>query len=55
VEARPVVSGAPDGRDVVITSGLTAGERVVVDGQLRLMPGARVEVKPAAGGKGTGG
>jgi multidrug efflux system membrane fusion protein len=55
VEARPVVSGAPDGRDVVITSGLAAGERVVVDGQLRLMPGARVEVKPAAGGKGTGG
>jgi multidrug efflux system membrane fusion protein len=55
VEARPVVSGTPDGRDVVITSGLAAGERVVVDGQLRLMPGARVEVKPAAGGKGTGG
>jgi multidrug efflux system membrane fusion protein len=55
VEARPVVSGAPDGRDIVITSGLAAGERVVVDGQLRLMPGARVEVKPAAGGKGTGG
>jgi len=55
VEARPVVPGAADGRDVVITSGLTAGERVVVDGQLRLAPGARVEVKPAAAGKGTGG
>jgi multidrug efflux system membrane fusion protein len=51
VEARPVVPGAADGRDVVITSGLTAGERVVVDGQLRLAPGARVEVKPAAGTK----
>ncbi len=55
VEARPVVPGAADGRDVVITSGLTAGERVVVDGQLRLAPGTRVEVKPAAAGKGTGG
>ena len=48
VEARPVVSGTADGRDVVITSGLAAGERVVTDGQLRLVPGARVDVKPAA-------
>jgi multidrug efflux system membrane fusion protein len=55
VEARPVVPGAADGRDVVITSGLTAGERVVIDGQLRLAPGSRVEAKPAAAGKGTGG
>jgi multidrug efflux system membrane fusion protein len=55
VEARPVVPGAADGRDVVITSGLTAGERVVIDGQLRLAPGSRVEAKPAAPGKGTGG
>ena len=56
VEARPVVSGAPDGRDVVITSGVQAGERVVTDGQLRLVPGARVDVKaaPAAAPK-TGG
>lgn len=55
VEPRPVVPGTADGRDVVITSGLTAGERVVVDGQLRLAPGTRVEVKPAAAGKETGG
>jgi membrane fusion protein, multidrug efflux system len=55
VEARPVVPGAADGRDVVITSGLTAGERVVTDGQLRLAPGSRVEAKPAAPGKGAGG
>ncbi|HTK92937.1 MAG TPA: efflux RND transporter periplasmic adaptor subunit [Verrucomicrobiae bacterium] len=48
VEARPVVPGAADGRDVVITSGLRAGERVVTDGQLRLVPGSRVDVKPAA-------
>jgi multidrug efflux system membrane fusion protein len=45
VEARPVVPGAVDGRDVVITSGLQPGERVVTDGQLRLAPGTRVDVK----------
>jgi multidrug efflux system membrane fusion protein len=48
VEARTVVPGAVDGRDVVITSGLQAGERVVTDGQLRLVPGARVDAKTAA-------
>ena len=47
VEARPVVSGLTQGREVVITSGLRAGERVVTDGQLRLVPGARVDIKPA--------
>jgi len=47
VEARPVVPGAADGRDVVIASGLKTGERVVTDGQLRLVPGARVDAKPA--------
>ncbi|MGH7413179.1 MAG: efflux RND transporter periplasmic adaptor subunit [Candidatus Rokuibacteriota bacterium] len=55
VEARPVVPGAPHGGDVVITSGLKPGERVVTDGQLRLVPGARVDVKPAAAGKAAGG
>jgi multidrug efflux system membrane fusion protein len=45
VEARPVVPGIADGRDVVIASGIKAGERVVTDGQLRLVPGARVDVK----------
>jgi multidrug efflux system membrane fusion protein len=48
VEVRPVAPGAPDGRDVVIATGLAAGERVVTDGQLRLVPGARVDVKAAA-------
>ena len=47
VETRPVVTGASDGGDVVIASGVRAGERVVTDGQLRLLPGTRVEVKPA--------
>jgi multidrug efflux system membrane fusion protein len=52
---RPVMPGAADGLDVDITSGLAAGERLVTDGQLRLVPGARVEVKPAPTGKGAGG
>ena len=58
VESRPVVPGAPDGRDVVITSGVKAGERVVTDGHLRLVPGARVDVKatpPAPAPTKTGG
>lgn len=45
VESRPVTPGLVDGRDTVITKGLSAGERVVIDGQLRLVPGARVDVK----------
>ncbi len=39
---------------VVIAQGLGAGQRVVTDGQLRLVPGARVEVKTGAGGGGGG-
>jgi multidrug efflux system membrane fusion protein len=33
---------------VVIEKGLAAGQKVVTDGQLRLVPGARVEIKPGA-------
>jgi hypothetical protein len=33
---------------VDIPPGPAAGERVVLAGQLRLVPGARVDVKPAA-------
>ncbi|HXY19103.1 MAG TPA: efflux RND transporter periplasmic adaptor subunit [Gemmatimonadales bacterium] len=37
---------------VVIEKGLAAGQTVVTDGQLRLVPGARVEIKPASGDTG---
>ena len=47
VEIRPVVAGRNLASDAVIEKGLAAGDRVVTDGQLRLVPGARVEVKPA--------
>jgi multidrug efflux system membrane fusion protein len=46
-EMRPVVAGVSVGAEVVIQSGLEAGEAVVIDGQLRLTPGARVEIKNA--------
>jgi membrane fusion protein, multidrug efflux system len=45
VESRPVKVGRRHGGDVVIEQGVQAGERVVTDGQLRLVPGARVEIK----------
>ena len=44
-EMRPVKVARAYGEDSVIASGLKAGERVVTDGQLRLYPGAKVEIK----------
>jgi multidrug efflux system membrane fusion protein len=49
VDSRPVsVSRTIDG-EAVVENGLQPGEQVVTDGQLRLVPGAKVEVKPTAG------
>ena len=45
VVTRPVVVGRSVGDDVVVTSGLTAGETVVTDGQLRLVPGALIQIR----------
>jgi multidrug efflux system membrane fusion protein len=44
VESRPVVPGLIVGDSVVIDQGLTAGETVVTEGQLRLVPGTKVQV-----------
>lgn len=44
-QTRPVVVGRTVGDDVVVTQGVTAGETVVTDGQLRLTPGARVQIR----------
>jgi multidrug efflux system membrane fusion protein len=46
VESRPVKVGRRLARELVIEQGVKAGEQVVTDGQLRLVPGAKVEVKP---------
>jgi multidrug efflux system membrane fusion protein len=48
VEARPVVPGQALDNLTVIQKGVAPGEQVVTDGQIRLAPGARVEVRPAA-------
>jgi len=47
VESRPVVIAFANGPLTVSRQGVQAGERVVTDGQLRLVPGARVDVKAA--------
>ncbi|GAB5046500.1 efflux RND transporter periplasmic adaptor subunit [Thermodesulfovibrio sp. TK110] len=44
-EMREVTPGLRIGDDVTIEKGLTPGETVVIDGQLRLTPGAKVEIK----------
>jgi multidrug efflux system membrane fusion protein len=50
VEMRLVRAGITSGREIVVQDGLKPGERVVTEGQLRLRPGARVAVRPSAGG-----
>jgi multidrug efflux system membrane fusion protein len=48
-ELRPVTPGQRQGDRIVISQGLKAGERVVVQGQLGVTPGGKVAIaKPAA-------
>jgi len=49
VESRPVTVARNAADGVVIAKGLAAGETVVTDGQLRLSPGAKIEVVTAEG------
>jgi multidrug efflux system membrane fusion protein len=44
-ELRPVKTGITHEDVTVIQDGLTPGEQVVTDGQIRLFPGAKVEIK----------
>jgi membrane fusion protein, multidrug efflux system len=44
-EVRPVTVGATVGQETIIVKGVQPGETVVTDGQLRLLPGAKVEFK----------
>jgi membrane fusion protein (multidrug efflux system) len=43
-EARPVEAGEWSGEDWIISSGLKGGERVIVDGVMKLGPGAPVKI-----------
>ena len=58
-ELRTVVVERLHENDAVISKGLSAGETVVIDGQLRVIPGRPVEVKeastPHSSGHGKGG
>jgi len=47
VDLRPVTVARTSGTDTIIKSGLTSGETVVTDGQIRLVPGSRITVKGA--------
>ncbi|MGH9603255.1 MAG: efflux RND transporter periplasmic adaptor subunit [Terriglobales bacterium] len=53
VESRPVTVARTRQNESVIAQGVAAGDTVVTDGHLRLMPGGRVQIKnPANGGGG---
>jgi multidrug efflux system membrane fusion protein len=47
-ELRQITVARNAGTDAVVTKGVGAGEDVVVEGQLRLVDGAPVSVKPSA-------
>jgi len=49
VESRAVVTGSRLDQDVVIESGLQAGETIVTEGHLRLAPGMRVQPRDSKG------
>jgi multidrug efflux system membrane fusion protein len=55
VDVRPVTAGERVGEETVIEKGLEAGETVVTEGTLRLVPGARVQVREPQGPGGPGG
>jgi len=52
VEARPVVLGLSVDNEIIVKKGLAPGDQVVTEGQIRLVPGAKVDVKPATPGAG---
>lgn len=48
VESRPITLAMNMNQEAVIAKGLKPGEKVVTDGQLRLVPGTTVEIKTPA-------
>ncbi len=46
-ESRPVKVARTIGGEAVISQGIKPGETVVTDGQLRLIPGIKVQIKPS--------
>ena len=54
VEMRPVVTSTRVDQELVVDSGLQPGETIVTEGQLRLAPGSRVQVREGREGPGGG-
>ena len=50
VEVRPVVVGQAVANKVIVQQGVTAGETVVIDGQSRLFPGAKIAASTRSSG-----
>ena len=50
VDARPVTTGMRVDQDMVIDKGLQPGESIVTEGQLRLAPGMKVQMRQPGGG-----
>jgi multidrug efflux system membrane fusion protein len=55
VEQRPITAGQRVGEDIVINKGLTPGETIVTEGQLRLEPGTRIQTGGGGDAGGPGG
>jgi multidrug efflux system membrane fusion protein len=49
VSVRTVKLGPSDGKETQVVSGLSAGERVVIDGTDRLRDGQKVTIPPPPG------
>jgi len=47
-EMRPIKLGQRQGDNIVVAEGLKAGEQVITQGQMMVMPGGKVQVLPAA-------
>lgn len=51
VETRPVTPGIQVDQNTVVEKGLQEGEKIVTEGQLRLVPGSHVRVQGGGGGR----
>ncbi len=53
VQLRPILTAERVGEDWIVQQGLKAGDRVIVEGQLKVKPGALVTPRPYRPGAGT--
>jgi multidrug efflux system membrane fusion protein len=49
VELRTIHVARTAGSETIVSDGLTPGEIVVTDGQLRLAPGSSITIRPGSG------